>query len=133
MGNSRVTQDDDAVKKATKLAEKLRGAGDRCTNAAEKALAMGGEKVATKAKQNIVTNGSVRTGYLLNSLTTQFHKSAAGPYVLVGTNTEYAPYVEYGTAKMPAKPFLRPAVSESLEDIKQELKDALKQALREML
>ena len=33
--------------------------------------------------------------------------------VRVGTNVEYAPYQEYGTVKMPARPFLRPALDNS--------------------
>lgn len=30
--------------------------------------------------------------------------------VWIGTNVEYAPYVEYGTKRMKAQPYLRPAV-----------------------
>ena len=30
--------------------------------------------------------------------------------VAIGTNVEYAPYVEYGTSRMMAQPYLRPAI-----------------------
>ena len=37
--------------------------------------------------------------------------------VYVGTNVEYAPYVELGTSRMGAKPYLRPAVENSRKKI----------------
>ena len=48
----------------------------------------------------------VDTGKLRASITPVIESWAAG---YVGTNTHYAPYVEYGTRKMPAQPFLEPA------------------------
>ena len=48
----------------------------------------------------------VRTGRLRASITTEKIDTAA---YAVGTNVEYAPYVEFGTRKMRAKPYLRPA------------------------
>ena len=48
----------------------------------------------------------VRTGNLRASITyVHLNKFEWG----VGTNTEYAPYVEFGTYKMKAQPYLRPA------------------------
>ena len=51
----------------------------------------------------------VDTGKLRASITPVIQSWAAG---YVGTNTAYAPYVEYGTRKMPAQPFLEPAFLE---------------------
>lgn len=51
-------------------------------------------------------NYPVRTGRLRGSITSEYDGNSAQ----VGTNVEYAPYVEYGTYKMSARPFLRPAV-----------------------
>lgn len=48
----------------------------------------------------------VDTGRLRDSITTQQFTD----YVLVGTNVEYAPYVEYGSSRSVAQPYLRPAV-----------------------
>lgn len=45
--------------------------------------------------------------------------------VYIGTNVEYAPYVELGTSKMSAIPFLKPAASGHAEEYKKLLKDAL--------
>jgi len=48
----------------------------------------------------------VRTGRLRASI----HTGKLGKLVYyVGTNVEYAPYVEFGTRKMAARPYLRPA------------------------
>ena len=48
----------------------------------------------------------VDTGKLRASITPVIESWAAG---YVGTNTHYAPHVEYGTRKMDAQPFLEPA------------------------
>lgn len=46
--------------------------------------------------------------------------------VYLGTNVYYAPYVEIGTVKMDARPFIKPAMTEHREDLKQTLEDALR-------
>jgi len=48
----------------------------------------------------------VDTGLLRSSITPVI---ASWAEAYVGTNTEYAPYVEFGTKKTPAQPFLEPA------------------------
>ena len=45
---------------------------------------------------------------------------------LVGSNVEYAPYVELGTYKMNAKPYLRPAV----EDHQSEYHDIVERIMK---
>lgn len=49
---------------------------------------------------------AVDSGRLRQSIGVQ--QVAEGHY-RVGTNVEYAPYLEYGTRRMAARPFLRPA------------------------
>ena len=39
--------------------------------------------------------------------------------VYIGTNVEYAPYVELGTVKMTARPFLRPAIENFQDEYRQ--------------
>lgn len=48
----------------------------------------------------------VDTGRLRSSITVKRTPDGA----VVGSNVEYAPYVEYGTSRMAAQPYLRPAV-----------------------
>lgn len=52
-------------------------------------------------------------------------ESGGGISVYIGTNVEYGPYVELGTSKMAARPFLKPAVTEHVEEYKKILKDEL--------
>ena len=47
----------------------------------------------------------IDTGRLVNSL----NYKATENYAIIGTNVEYAPYVEFGTKNADAQPYLRPA------------------------
>lgn len=46
--------------------------------------------------------------------------------VYIGSNVEYAPYVEMGTSRMRARPFLRPAATEHSERYKKLMEAAMK-------
>lgn len=70
-------------------------------------------------------SGYVRTGRLGNSIT--YGVDANEPAVYIGSNVKYAPYVELGTSKMRARPFLKPAV----ENYGEQYKDLLQQAMSE--
>ena len=50
--------------------------------------------------------------------------------VHVGTNVEYAPYVEYGTRKTAAQPFLRPALDDNRKNVRDILSKALSEGFR---
>lgn len=63
----------------------------------------------------------VKTGRLRNSITNYVEGNAA----YVGTNVEYAPFVEEGTSKQKAQPFLRPAAEGYVDEWKRILEDEL--------
>lgn len=65
-----------------------------------------GIKVQRRAKQL----APVDTGRLRASITEALGSDAEGLVERVGTNVEYAPHQEFGTSKMAAHPFLRPAL-----------------------
>ena len=65
----------------------------------------------------------VDTGNLRNSIT---HERGGEDYEIIGTNVEYAAYVEMGTSRQKAQPYLKPAV----EDHVQEYKDIFKEYLQ---
>lgn len=122
--------------------------------ALEKALELGLETIGmvaeTHAKEAITCHGAVDTGRLRNSITYAVKKregeivayrdnEGAGyeqaigygvkkDEVYIGTNVEYAPYVELGTSRMPARPFIRPAATEHGEEYKQMLKEFMENA-----
>lgn len=53
----------------------------------------------------------VDTGRLRSSITNELGRDAEGLYALIGSNVEYAVYVELGTSLAAAQPFLRPALA----------------------
>lgn len=46
--------------------------------------------------------------------------------VYVGTNVEYAPYIELGTSKMAPRPYLRPAIENHISQYRKVLEDETK-------
>lgn len=104
------------------------------------------------AKTGITRQGAVDTGLLRNSITHAISGQAPaitsykdddevqeGEYdgtapkaeknsmsVYVGTNVEYAPYVENGTTKMAARPFIKPAVTDHQSDYQKIIEERLK-------
>lgn len=57
-----------------------------------------------------------RTGTLARSIV---HNPIDNNTEMIGTAVEYAPYVELGTIKMTAKPYLRPAVERHRNEYRQ--------------
>lgn len=68
----------------------------------------------------------VDTGFLRSSI-----QSAHGPdnSAIVAVAAEYAAYVEYGTSRMHAQPYLRPAVDEHISEIEQAVGETLEREL----
>jgi HK97 gp10 family phage protein len=52
----------------------------------------------------------VDTGRLRSSISWAVQIGGEGIVGRVGTDVEYAPYVEFGTSRMRAQPYLRPAI-----------------------
>jgi len=72
----------------------------------EKAKAMALEIIGGKAESYAKQLCPVDTGNLRNSITHQRYDENTE---VIGTNVEYGPYVELGTHRQAAKPYLRPA------------------------
>jgi len=69
-----------------------------------------GLRIVRSAKQK----APVDTGRLRSSITLEEETVDRFIKVKVGTNVEYAPFVEFGTENQPAQPFLRPAARQVL-------------------
>ncbi len=69
---------------------------------------------------------AVDTSNLINSIMTE---DAGGNQVFVGTNAEYAEPLEFGTARMAARPFLRPGAEKNREAITAAVQTILKRSL----
>ena len=63
----------------------------------------------------------VDTGRLRNSITHTTDDEAA----YIGTNVDYAVYVEMGTVNTPAQPYLKPAAADHMEKYRSILKSEL--------
>lgn len=117
-------------------------------NAKERGLEAIGETAVAYAVKNITENESIDTGRLRNNVSYRVF----GDDVVVGVNVSYAPYVEFGTGRYaeggrptpwvykddegnyhwtagnPAKPFLKPAVSDHAQEYGNILIDSLENA-----
>ncbi len=120
------------------------------SEALEKALMEMGIEAEAHAKEIITAKGAIDTGRLRNSITWAIGGEKANissysadrgegggtyegtapkrsePAVYIGTNVEYAPWVEAGTSRMAKRPFLRPAVMDFRDEYKEILENNLK-------
>ena len=89
----------------------------------DSAIGVALEEIGLLAESYAARKCPVDTGNLRGSIA--YEVDAGDNAVYIGTNVEYAPYVELGTSRQKAQPFLRPAASEHGEQYRQVLKKAL--------
>lgn len=113
---------------------------DQTEEAILTALEAVGVQAEGYAITEITTQGAIDTGRLKNSITHAVSGDSAHQHaydddvgnsfseniqdagdrkdltLYLGTNVHYAPYVEMGTQKMSARPFIRPAIENHLSD-----------------
>lgn len=87
----------------------------------ERAMEAVGLQAERHAKENLYPGHGLDTGRLRNSIS----HATQGNSAYIGTNVEYAPYVEMGTSRMSARPYLKPAATEHGEEYKQIVKAQL--------
>lgn len=105
---------------------------DKFDPAEKKTLEEWGIEGEGHAKEIITEKGAVDTGRLRNSITWAVggeSAHAAGysgtapkkdePCVYIGSNVEYAEWIENGTSRMKPRPFLRPAVEDFADEYKE--------------
>ena len=104
-------------------------AGERAEN---KALKKAGEVILEEAKNNVpIVSGKLKKGLKVSGI----KKSEGNKYVLVGITKEdnseifYGKFLEFGTSKMSAKPFMAPAYATKKTEAKNIIKDELKKEL----
>jgi HK97 gp10 family phage protein len=67
----------------------------------------------------------VDTGRLRSSISSQVGPGQLPTYAEVGTNVNYARFVEFGTKNMKAQPYLIPAFEQSKPEIDQNIQEAI--------
>ena len=117
------------------MADFISNKGDK-DRALENAIDVGMRAIAAEGMANAVREVTrlvydtppsptyVRTGNLRNSLGGKYVKRESAAYI--GTNLEYAPYVEFGTRHTKEKPYLRNACRNYSDEYNRILEDALK-------
>ena len=93
---------------------------DEKNRAVLRALTAIGMQCETYAKEIV----HVDTGRLRNRITNEVREKEEAVYV--GTNVEYAAYVEYGTRRSKAYPYLKPAVQDHVDEYKRIAESYLK-------
>ena len=118
-GNVKVTIIDNSDKIKGAFARQMQAALEEVGQEAESNAVI---EVDRAVYDTPMRGGYIRTGSLRNSIT--HAKDAHAAYV--GSNLEYAPYVEMGTSKMAARPFIKPAVENYMDDYKEIVMDHMK-------
>jgi len=90
----------------------INGQFEAVEGAMKERLQLVGELVAGKARRN----APKVTGTLRNSITFEVFEDEK--LVIIGTNVEYAPFVELGTKKIAPRFFLTSAYNQSLDKIR---------------
>ena len=94
-------------------------------SALEKGIKNGLEAIGLTAETYAKKATPVATGRLRNSISHETDKEAA----YIGSNVEYAPYVELGTSRAKAHHMLQKAATEHSAEYKQLAEDAIKSAI----
>jgi HK97 gp10 family phage protein len=105
---------------------------DEVLSAIDNAVTAGLVEIGAKAQGYAKDNSPVRTGTLRDSIGVEVKPDEKVAYV--GTmihkfpEEPYGKYVELGTSKMAAQPFLRPAATEHANEYKKLMQDSMKNA-----
>ena len=92
------------------------------------ALTAIGSSAETHTKDNITADDLIDTGRLRNSIS----YAVDGESAYIGTNVEYAPYLELGTKKITAHHYLKRAVTEHKDEYKELAVQAIKKAINNL-
>jgi len=93
----------------------------------------GGEIIRDAAKANIRAQGLIDTGALHDNMsinTTEKDRSQVEVTIGPGKKQFYGYFHEYGTSKMKARPFLRPAYDENIEKVQDVIAEELKKTIK---
>ena len=81
------------------------------------------EAIGLQAQSYVFWITPADTGRLMNSIS---HRVIDDESVAIGTNVEYAAYVELGTSKTRAQPYLKPGIMNHLDEYKKIAESVLK-------
>jgi len=105
-----------ATLELTKLARDLEMAGRNAEKATDLVLSNAAQFILFEMKKIV----PVDTGRLRSSIVVQ---GSPGRYVVGPVGVPYASYVEFGTSRMRAQPYVRPAVQKYLDELAEKAAD----------
>lgn len=122
----------------SKTRKLLRRLPDEATEGVKRQLASAANDVFETARFNILANRSVRTRNLLESLRVRISPDGLSARVgLIGKKANrkafYGRFVEFGTKKMPAKPFLTPAWEENRNEVRDRVQAEIQKVLKSII
>lgn len=94
-----------------------------CIKAKDEAVRRALEMIGLQAEGYAKLLCPVDTGRLRNSIT---HAQEDEETEVIGSAVEYAPYVEYGTQRSKAQPYMKPAVENHISEYRQIAENCLK-------
>lgn len=114
---------------------------DKMVNMLDEAIKAGLEKCGKMAQQYAkielgkpkehktqpIMRPNIDTGRLVNSID---HKMVSDTAVAIGTNVEYSGYLELGTSRMRAYPYLKPAINEHIAEYQSAFESELKSRMK---
>ncbi len=110
----------------SELQAKFKNLNNELQTALSQAVSAGAAVVERSAKEKV----RVDTGRLRNSIREmQKFESSGKVESQVGTDVEYGPANEFGTPRMQAQPYLRPAVDENTAEIEAAIEAKIKAIL----
>jgi len=101
--------------------------GDEIVESVESAIEASLTAAAMVVQGRAILLCPVKTGNLRGSIVFSVDVPALTAYV--GSNVEYAPYVEYGTVNMDEQPFLHPALIQSYREVHDIIRGAISEAI----
>lgn len=113
------------VKGADSVISQLSAFGDRAGAANEAALTAAGLIIQSGAQKR----SPRKTGRNAASISMEVTGSGLSAQAEIATGTEYGPYLELGTVKMAARPYLRPALREDAPAAQAKYAQVVKAAL----
>lgn len=118
------------IKGAGKIIKRFHELGEDGVKKAKEIMEKSAKTVQKKAKTHV----PVDTGLLKSSIATKVYRDEGGTVGVVGPSKEavsgdpyYGYFVEYGTQKMSAQPFMRPAADQSAAEVTQFFEDGMRE------
>ena len=115
------------IENTKELKVDLRKLTKKVTREIREATAETARKITNQSKRNLTDNRSVVTGRLRRSMS--FVLYPIDIYADIGTNVFYGKYVEFGTRRSRAKPYLAPAFNQYSKEYEKYLYVKLKSLL----